>query len=196
DHVGGADAVLETLEVGEVRSSLPSAHPLLRMAPRRQRCLAGQGWEWDGVRFEMLAPDAASYANPRLKANARSCVLRVSADGKAILLAGDIEAAQEAALLVTDAARLRADVLLAPHHGSGTSSTASFLQAVGPSLGIFQVGHRNRYRHPKKEVYERYAEQGIRRLRTDERGAVTLRFGPGLLVETHRETHARYWHGR
>ncbi|MDY0964189.1 DNA internalization-related competence protein ComEC/Rec2 [Massilia sp. CFBP9026] len=196
DHVGGANAVLETLEVGEVRSSLPSAHPLLRMAPRRQRCLAGQGWEWDGVRFEMLAPDAASYANPRLKANARSCVLRVSASGKAILLAGDIEAAQEAALLRTDAARLRADVLLAPHHGSGTSSTASFLQAVGPSLGIFQVGHRNRYRHPKGEVYERYAEHGIGRLRTDERGAVTLRFGSELQVETHRETHARYWHGR
>ncbi len=196
DHVGGADAVLETLEVGEVRSSLSPAHPLLRMAARRQRCLAGQGWEWDGVRFEMLAPDAASYANPRLKANARSCVLRVSASGKAILLAGDIEAAQEAALVVTDAARLRADVLLAPHHGSGTSSTASFLQAVGPMLGIFQVGHRNRYRHPKGEVYERYAEHGIRRLRTDERGAITLRFGSELQVETHRETHARYWHGR
>ena len=196
DHVGGADAVLETLEVGELRSSLPSAHPLLGMAARRQRCLVGQGWEWDGVRFEMLAPDAASYANPRLKANARSCVLRVSADGRAILLAGDIEAAQEAALLRMGAQRLRADVLLAPHHGSGTSSTAAFLQAVGPSLGIFQVGHRNRYRHPKKAVYERYAEHGIRRLRTDERGAVTLRFGPELRVETHRETHARYWHGR
>jgi competence protein ComEC len=144
----------------------------------------------------MLSPDAASYANPRLKANARSCVLRVSTSGKAILLAGDIEAAQEAALLRTGAERLRADVLLAPHHGSGTSSTASFLQAVGPMLGIFQVGHRNRYRHPKGEVYERYAEHGIRRLRTDERGAITLRFGSELQVETHRETHARYWHGR
>jgi len=196
DHVGGADAVLQTLEVGEVRSSLPPAHPLLRLAPRRQRCLGGQGWQWDGVRFEMLAPDPASYANPRLKANARSCVLRVSAQGRAILLAGDIEAAQEAALLRTGAGQLRADVLLAPHHGSGTSSTASFLQAVAPALGIFQVGHRNRYRHPKKEVYERYAEYGIGRLRTDERGAVTLRFGPGLEVESYRETRARYWHGR
>ena len=196
DHVGGADAVLETLEVGEVVSSLPRAHPLLRKAARHQRCLAGQGWEWDGVRFEMLAPDLASYANPRLKANARSCVLRVSAAGKAILLAGDIEAAQEAALLETRAEQLRADVLLAPHHGSGTSSSAAFLQAVGPSLGIFQVGHRNRYRHPQKKVYQRYAEHGIRRLRTDERGAVTLRFGPELQVETYRETRARYWHGR
>lgn len=196
DHVGGADAVLETLEVEEVMSSLPRAHPLLRSAARRRSCVAGQGWDWDGVRFEMLAPDPASYANPRLKANARSCVLRVSAGGKAILLAGDIEAAQEAALLRTSADRLRADVLLAPHHGSGTSSTASFLQAVGPMLGIFQVGHRNRYRHPQKKVYERYAEHGIRRLRTDERGAVTLRFGQELQVETYRDTRARYWLGR
>ncbi len=196
DHVGGADAVLETLEVEEVMSSLPRGHPLLRTAARRRPCLAGQGWDWDGVRFEMLAPDPASYANPRLKANARSCVLRVSAGGKAILLAGDIEAAQEAALLRSSADRLRADVLLAPHHGSGTSSTAAFLQAVGPTLGIFQVGHRNRYRHPQKKVYERYAEHGIRRLRTDERGAVTLRFGQELQVETYRETRARYWHGR
>ena len=196
DHVGGADAVLQTLEVGELRSSLPPAHPLLRLAVRPQRCLAGQNWAWDGVRFEMLAPDPASYINPRLKANARSCVLRISANGKAILLAGDIEAAQEAALLRTGPEQLRADVLLAPHHGSGTSSTAAFLQAVGPSLGIFQVGHRNRYRHPKKEIYERYAEHGIRRLRTDERGAVTLRFGQELQHDSYRETHARYWHGR
>lgn len=196
DHVGGADALLQTVAVDELKSSLPPAHPLLRLATRQQRCRAGQRWEWDGVRFEMLAPDPASYANPRLKANARSCVLHIGAGGKAILLAGDIEAAQEAALLRAGAQRLRADVLLAPHHGSGTSSTAAFLQAVGPSLGIFQVGHRNRYRHPKKEVYERYAEHGIRRLRTDERGAVTLRFGPGLQIESYRETRARYWHGR
>ncbi|WP_306393662.1 DNA internalization-related competence protein ComEC/Rec2 [Telluria beijingensis] len=196
DHVGGADALLATLDVKELRSSLPTAHPLLRMAGRQRRCQAGQVWEWDGVRFEMLGPDPASYANPRLKANARSCVLRVSAQGRAILLAGDIEAAQEAALLSAGPQRLRADVLLAPHHGSGTSSSAAFLHAVGPSLGIFQVGHRNRYRHPKKEIYARYAEHGIRRLRTDERGAVTLHFGRQLTVDTYRATRARYWHGR
>jgi competence protein ComEC len=144
----------------------------------------------------MLAPDGASYANPRLKSNARSCVLRVSAGGRAILLAGDIEAAQEAALLGLDADRLRADVLLAPHHGSGTSSSAAFLQAVAPTVGIFQVGHRNRYRHPQKLVYARYGAMGIERIRTDERGAVTLAFGPGLDVTTYRATHARYWYGR
>jgi competence protein ComEC len=196
DHVGGADVVLQTLRVGQLISSLPHGHGLLRQAPGAGRCAAGQRWTWDGVAFEMLAPDTASYANPRLKANARSCVLRISASGKAILLAGDIEAAQEAALVRTDAGRLRADVLLAPHHGSGTSSSAAFLQAVGPQIGIFQVGHRNRYRHPQKLVYARYGAMGIERLRTDERGAVTLSFGAELGVATYRDTHPRYWHGR
>jgi len=196
DHVGGAEAVLTTVQVGQLISSLPPAHPLLQKAPHPARCTAGQGWNWDGVRFEMLAPAVASYASPGLRSNARSCVLRISAGGRAILLAGDIEAAQEAALLRLDAGRLRADVLLAPHHGSGTSSTAAFLQAVAPTLGIFQVGYRNRYRHPQKLVYARYGAMGIERVRTDERGAVTLSFGSGLDVATFRATHARYWYGR
>lgn len=82
------------------------------------------------------------------------------------------------------------------YHGSGTSSTAAFLAAVEPRLGIFQVGYRNRYRHPKKEVYERYASLGIRRLRTDESGAVLLRFGRTLDVTEYRAERRRYWHGR
>jgi len=196
DHVGGADALLRSVQVTELNSSLPDGHALPRLAKRERRCAAGQAWAWDGVRFEMLGPGPASYGDRRLKANARSCVLRISAGGRAILLAGDIEAAQEAALLRDDPERLRADVLLAPHHGSGTSSTEAFLRAVGPSVGIFQVGHRNRYRHPQKQVLERYATLGIDRLRTDQQGAITLRFGPAPDVASYRATHARYWHGR
>jgi len=196
DHVGGADAVLQALEVETLVSSLPATHPVLRTAKRTRRCAAGQAWTWDGVRFEMLGPDPASYANPRLKANARSCVLRVSAAGTAMLLAADIEAAQEAELLVTAGERLRAKVLLAPHHGSGTSSTAAFLSAVRPDLALFQVGHRNRYRHPKKEVVERYRAMGIAQMRTDRTGAITLDSADGLAARAYRIEHARYWHGR
>ena len=198
DHVGGAADLLQTVKVNTLMSSLAPNHALLRQAGNHQQCASGQSWRWDGIDFEMLGPDPASYANPGLKANARSCVLRIRAGGRAILLAGDIEAAQEAALLKTGAERLRADVLLAPHHGSGTSSSASFLQAVAPTLGIFQVGHRNRYRHPKKEVYARYAEMGIERMRTDQRGAITLQLSAGRAPEVSawRDTHARYWHDR
>jgi competence protein ComEC len=193
DHTGGALAVLGEQQVGWVASSLEDGHPIVRAARRHLRCAAGQQWEWDGVRFEMLHPDASIYADRGGKANARSCTLRITNGRTAILLAGDIEAAQEAELVRTSAGRLRADVLLAPHHGSGTSSTPAFLQAVHPRVGVFQVGYRNRYKHPKKEVYERYGQLGIERLRTDELGAVALDFRAGVEYEAYRREHARYW---
>ena len=198
DHIGGAAGLLQAVKVNAVTSSLPPQHGALRGASTHRRCAAGQSWHWDGVDFEMLGPTPASYAEPGLKPNARSCVLRIAVANEAILLAGDIEAAQEAALLRGGGQRLRADVLLAPHHGSGTSSTAGFLRAVAPTLGIFQVGHRNRYRHPQAKVYARYAEMGIERMRTDQRGAITLQFGagPGIEASAWRDTRARYWHGR
>ena len=91
---------------------------------------------------------------------------------------------------------LAADVLLAPHHGSGTSSTQAFLNAVHPDLAIFQVGHRNRYKHPKAQVYARYGDMGITRLRTDVTGAVVLAFGADIDVTQYRSSRPRYWHGR
>ncbi|MFT5644113.1 MAG: competence protein ComEC [Janthinobacterium sp.] len=219
DHAGGALAVQSNVSVGWVASSLPDAHAIVKAAPLHRHCQAGQSWSWDGVRFDMLHPTAPSYEDPGLSPNARSCVLKITASGKSILLAGDIEAAQEAQLLdharrqsnaavsaasaagasgsvAAVANQLRSDVLLAPHHGSGTSSTPAFLLAVQPELALFQVGHRNRYRHPKTEVFERYGDLGIRRLRTDISGAIGLQFGPTLTVTEYRQDHARYWYGR
>jgi competence protein ComEC len=200
DHTGGALALLEELQVGWVASSLEARHPVARAVVRANarhlHCAAGQHWEWDGIRFEILHPAADSYADGGLTPNARSCVLRIAGGQRAVLLAGDIEAAQEASLLSARPDSLHADVLLAPHHGSGTSSTLAFLQAVRPEVGIFQVGYRNRYRHPKQEVYARYGELGVRRLRTDEAGAVILDAGPDLAVQGWRAEHARYWYGR
>lgn len=198
DHAGGAVSLLEQIEVGWLVSSLPAGHPAteLRRSGKRAhwRCSAGQRWSWEGVHFEMLHPPAASHDDASIKSNARSCTVRITAGRRAILLAGDIEAQQEAQLVAQYGAALKADVLLAPHHGSGTSSTQAFLAAVDPSVAIFQVGHRNRYRHPKAEVYQRYASLGVRRLRTDSEGAVMLELGPQLLVERYRNSHRRYWH--
>ncbi|RJG21087.1 DNA internalization-related competence protein ComEC/Rec2 [Massilia cavernae] len=195
DHAGGALAVLDAVRAGWVLSSLWEDHAIVKAAPVHRRCVAGQGWEWDGVKFEMLHPSPASYADKTLKSNARGCTLRITARGHSVLLAGDIEAAQEAELLNGGMrARLPATVLLAPHHGSGTSSTMAFLEAVRPSVALFQVGYRNRYRHPKREVIERYKGMGIERLRTDETGAITLKFGQALTVEAYRRAHARYWY--
>lgn len=196
DHAGGALSMLDGARIGWVLSSLPQRHAIAQAARQHVHCAAGQGWTWDGVRFEMLHPLPASYADAALKPNARTCALKITANGKSILLAGDIEAAQEAQLLERDAGRLQADVLLAPHHGSGTSSTQAFLMAVRPQAAVFQVGYRNRYQHPKKEIYDRYGSLQIQRLRTDQTGAITIDFGEALQISAYRETHARYWQTR
>ena len=196
DHAGGALAVMQAVKVGWVASSLWSTHPIVHASAAHTRCVAGQRWNWDGVQFEMLQPTLASYDNAALKPNARGCTLHVKAGGPSMLLAADIEAAQEAQLVLGFADKLRADVLLAPHHGSGTSSTPAFLQAVRPTMGVFQVGYRNRYRHPKKEVFERYRDMGIDRLRTDDAGAIVLQFGAQVKASSYRTEHQRYWYGR
>lgn len=196
DHAGGALSVFEAVKVGWVASSLPTDAAIVRAAPAHRRCVAGQAWQWDGVRFEMLHPVAASYDSAKWKPNARSCTLKITLGAQAIVLAGDIEAVQEAELVEAMPERLRASVLLAPHHGSGTSSTMPFLAAVQPDIALFQVGYRNRYRHPKAEVYERYGRLGIRRLRSDETGAVTLHVDGGIRAELYRFEHAHYWYGR
>lgn len=196
DHAGGALAVLEVVRVDWVSSSLWPDHPIVHAAPVHSRCVAGQRWNWDGVLFEMLQPTAASYGDPHLKPNARGCTLRISAGAHSMLLAADIEALQEAALVHESPALLRADVLLAPHHGSGTSSTPAFLAAVQPSVAVFQVGYRNRYHHPKPEVFARYGELGIGRLRTDEAGAIMLHFGERITAQAYRDEHRRYWYDK
>jgi competence protein ComEC len=196
DHTGGALALLEGVDAGWLASSLPADHPVVRAARYHVRCAAGQHWAWDGIAFDMLHPTSASYADAALKTNARSCTLRISNGHRTLLLAGDIEAPQEAALLGRARDRLRADVLLAPHHGSGTSSTLAFLQAVRPEVAIFQVGYRNRYHHPKPEVYARYGTLGVERLRTDDAGALVVDFGTSVVWRGYRDEHARYWYAR
>jgi competence protein ComEC len=200
DHTGGALALLDGVDIGWLASSLPDGHAIVRAARQHVRCVAGQHWEWDGVMFDMLHPTAASYGDDGLKTNARSCTLRVGNGRRTLLLAGDIEAAQEAAqeaaLLERARDRLRADVLLAPHHGSGTSSTPAFLGAVRPEVAIFKVGYRNRFHHPKAAVYARYGMLGAQRLRTDDAGALTLDLDAAVDWRSDRREHARYWYGR
>jgi competence protein ComEC len=190
DHIGGALSVLESVEVGGLLSSLPMGHPLLVMASAPRPCLRGTGWEWDGVRFEVLHPSAQRAARRR---NDQSCVLRVSAGDVGMLLAGDIERAAE--LELARGTGLRADALLVPHHGSRSSSSAPFLEAVRPRVAVAAAGYRNRFGPPAAEVLARYAAAGARLLRTDRDGAVTVRLAPSALeFELERARRARYWH--
>jgi competence protein ComEC len=161
----------------------------------RLPCAAGQGWDWDGVRFEMLHPAAGSYAVDALKSNDRSCVLKIITAQGAVLLTGDIEARSEQELIAHSPVKLRADVLVAPHHSSRTSSTAEFVAAVQPRWVVLPVGYRNRFGHPREEVLERYRAVGAQALRTDSAGAVLVRLGgEGAGVEGYRGLRQRYWY--
>lgn len=196
DHAGGALPLLGELSIKSVVTSLPMDHRIVLASPSHTRCSQGQSWVWDGVQMDMLQPTLSSYDNDKLKTNARSCALKISMGDLSLLLPGDIEAPQERALLEALPERLASTILLAPHHGSGTSSTAEFLKAVHPKMAIFQVGYRNRYHHPKAEVFERYQEMGIERIRTDYSGAILFKLTDKVVMQEYRKIHARYWYGR
>ncbi|MES2424091.1 MAG: DNA internalization-related competence protein ComEC/Rec2 [Pseudomonadota bacterium] len=193
DHIGGAPAVLAMQPQAALLSSIESSHPLqaLRSATR---CVAGQRWRWDGVDFEILHPQAADY-DGSAKSNALSCVLRIAGGGKVALLVGDIEAAQEARL-VASGAPLKADFLLVPHHGSKTSSTAGFLDAVQPQLAVAQTGYRNRFGHPAPEVQARYRERGVALVESPQCGALGWRSDSVGVPQCQRQVAKRYWQHR
>lgn len=146
------------------------------------------------MRFAVLHPRSDSYNLIGLKDNARSCVLKVESAFGSMLFPADIEQDSELELLKYQPGVLRASVLLAPHHGSGTSSTSPFLAAVAPQLVIIPVGYRNRFGHPKPEVVQRYVALGSRVLRTDRDGAVSLRLtATGVSAQGYRSQYRRYW---
>jgi competence protein ComEC len=195
DHWGGAASVLQALPMDWLLTSLPDLDPLVVQSQPALRCEAGRRWEWDGVRFEVLHPARASYEDPAVKDNDRGCVLKVEAPGGQVLLPADVERRTEEELLARARDRLPAGVLIAPHHGSRTSSTPAFLQAVGPQLVVFPVGYRNRLGHPHHEVLERYRSAGARIYRTDRDGAViiSIRAEGTMSVTPYRAVYRRYW---
>jgi len=191
DHVGGAASLLAALPVAALSSSLEPGHPLLAKGPPTTRCQAGQGWSWDGVRFDVLHPTPADYEWAR-KPNDVSCVLRiVDGQGRSVLLTGDIEAPQEAALLRRLGSQLASQVLLVPHHGSRTSSTPAFVAAVQPQWAVVQAAYRSRFGHPAPDVVARYQDFGINVVRSDQCGAWVWHDGAAACT---RDVRRRYWH--
>lgn len=195
DHAGGAAAVLSGLEVAAVSASPGDPSPPVGA----EICTAGQRWVWDGVEFEFLHPPRSARGDD----NQRSCVLSVAdAAGRRVLLTGDIDAATEAALLRRPGA-LAAEVLITPHHGSRSSSSAPFVRAVGAREVIHSAAHGNRYGFPAPEVVARYARSGARQHVTGTHGAISVEL-PGtraaarsvLRTVRWREARRRYWQAR
>jgi competence protein ComEC len=199
DHSGGASSILRSLAVERLVSSLPATHPIVAAANPSTRvtsCEAGEQWRWDGVTFTMLHPGRDDARSGRRKTNDLSCVLRIDAAGRSLLLTGDIEAASETAMLERYPALLAADVLVVPHHGSRTSSTAAFVDRVAPRVAIFTAGYLNRFGHPRTEIVERYRRIGATAWRTDRHGAISMLLSaqPAIGVDAQRTVRRRYWH--
>jgi competence protein ComEC len=197
DHAGGAASVAAARNPDWLLSSLAADDGLHEAIGIARLCSAGQAWEWDGVHFVVLHPADATHDEARRKTNDRSCVLRVASKAASMLLTGDAEARSEAEMLGRSAAALRAEVLLIPHHGSKTSSTPAFIDAVAPRLAVVSVGHRNRFRHPNEAVMQRYAARGITVRRTDQEGALRIVLARDAPARVERiAPPARYWSDR
>jgi competence protein ComEC len=189
DHIGGVASVLAAYPAVEIFSSVPEELP----EAHAQACRRGQQWDWDGVRLSILHP-ANGHA---LSGNNASCVLRIESQGKQVaLLTGDIERRAEQILLREQRDKLPADVLVVPHHGSKTSSTRPFVEAIGPDIALMPSGYRNRFGFPKQEISDRYADIHATIEQTGLSGAltVTLSATPGPPnIQRHRDSLRRYW---
>ena len=185
DHSGGALALLRAYPDSELVTGPDVDFDGVR------RCLAGERWQWDGVVFEILHPTPDFAA----RGNDSSCVLRVETATQSMLITGDIEARGEQALLRH--AGLDVDVLVVPHHGSATSSSAALVARTTPALALVSAAFGNQWGFPVPEVRQRWQAAGAELYITGESGAIRLRLGgaaPVLALE--RELKRRYWHAR
>lgn len=188
DHAGGADVLAAEFDIGD----MIAGEPVVSVPGTVRRCRRGDQWTLDGIRFVVLHP---SHGDD-FKGNDASCVLAVAAGEHRALLTGDIEAAAEHALLRS--MRLsRYDLVAVPHHGSRTSSTASFVRAVAPRLAVVSAGYDNQWGLPKGDIVARWQEHGARVLSTSVSGSIRVRMcrHQGIVaVEKYRSVARRLWH--
>ncbi|WP_445946433.1 DNA internalization-related competence protein ComEC/Rec2 [Shewanella sp.] len=181
DHSGGAEVLMAAFPLMTVITDIERfAHKSCQQPPMR----------WRGLTLELMG----AVAEP--KDNNTSCVLRLGNDNGRVLLTGDIEALREFKLL-QQGAPLSAEVILVPHHGSNTSSSEAFLQAVGANIGIFSAGFANQYGFPKARVLNRYHKLGIDTYITGELGQISLSFRrDGIDIRGYRTQLAPFWYNQ
>lgn len=189
DHIGGARSLSQGIPVRRILTSVTGKIDWAES----EACRRGESWQWDGVDFSLLHPAEQHKGGSD---NDDSCVLMVTAGGERVLLPGDIEAGAEKVLLKIGA-DLKANVLVAPHHGSRTSSTEAFIETVQPQWVLYPVGYRNRYGFPRPDVSSRYRQAGVGELESFQTGAISMALGNGgLEPRTWRHSARRYWHSR
>lgn len=186
DHAGGLPRLRARFP------GLPVLSGAVGVFPDVWSCLAGQHWRWDGVEFEVLYPDSAAPQHH----NDASCVLRISSTGGSALLVGDLMRDGEQHLIRLQSGRLSAEVLVAPHHGSNSSSSPPFIAAVAPGLVLFPVGYRNQWHFPRTAVLARYRAAGAALADSVHDGAISVAFRPGrrpAITGRWRKDAARLW---
>lgn len=186
DHIGGTASVLEQNHVKKILTS--DLNPLVFDLP--VLCESGQHWQWDHVQFDILSPEVGALSGE----NNNSCVLKVTSLYGSVLLTGDIEKSAETWLVENQGVLLDSDVMIAPHHGSKSSSSTIFLQQVSPDIVLIPSGYQNKFKFPHTEVTQRYDEMKALWRTTADEGALIVNIRPqGILLNSSRESQSKYW---
>lgn len=206
DHIGGASSLMKDLRIDSFLGVMPENHPVMielqkKLIPALP-CQYGQEWYWDAVRFRVWHPGEDITFDPdthRGKPNENSCVLEVNNGHASFWLTGDIEKRGEQEhierLQIEKYRYPQTVIVMAPHHGSKTSSSEKWLEALKPSAAFSQHGYLNRYGHPHEIVKRRYEEGDITLLETTKTGAQIWHASTNdLVVDLLRPMNKRLWH--
>ena len=185
DHYGGLAGLQKSIHINQLEASRNSIKQSF------DDCIQGNSWQWDGVRFTYLWPKL-EMSN---KKNDQSCVLQIEANGKTVLLTGDISKDSEYALIEQYGNQLQSDIVVVPHHGSKTSSSIDFLNMVKPQIAIVSSGFQNRFNHPNQKIVDRYLNFGVNVVNTADLGWIELQSTSSGWQWKHRERtdNKKYW---
>ena len=177
DHAGGAKTVV---------ALMTNQHDGSTVISNTQGCTKGRSLHWKGLQFDFLWPEGGEVVDT----NHYSCVVRITDGTRSVLFAGDIDKSAEYAMLYSHT-MLHSNVLIVPHHGSRTSSSPAFIDAVSPDYAVFTTGFLHRWGLPHGNVESRYDKRGIHTMRSSLHGYISFRFFPFHLRVSNDATGAR-----
>lgn len=199
DHAGGLSGLLAAIPADAIYSSTQQLNTQQRIFP----CQGAQNWRWDGVEFRFLsiaavpALEAGNKPANGYSMNNNSCVLQMQSGDNSALLPGDIEVEAERKLALNYGESLQSTIIVAPHHGSKTSSSFSLLKNVNPKYVVFSSGYQNSFNHPSEEIVTRYGQFAASAVSTASSGMISFTLEPGRAIEIpqrYRAENSRYWH--
>jgi competence protein ComEC len=200
DHIGGLEEVTKYKLVNKLSTSLSDADDAWQTSKQlaiganqllANSCIADHVWQLDGVEFEFL-----QIKKKKIHKNDSSCILKITTEQHSILLPGDITAKTEKLLVAKYGDKLKSDILIIPHHGSGTSSSEQFITAVSPKYAIVSAGYSNSYGHPKSEILARYISNNVGIFNTIEHGTISFNLstiGKTIEYNCYRIAKSNFW---